>query len=132
MKKHTTLIAALCASALVLAAFAQTVPPTPPAAPPVPTMAALTAERDELAGKLAASQKAQNDSAITAEYFKALAERNEALLRLTQAQADIAQLRASLGDVQSRYDLEKAKVEELLKKSGASAVTASKPAPSAK
>lgn len=109
MKKYLLVLAALCAFTVL--ASAQLAPPaipapavtTPAAGIPSPeAFAAMVKERDEARGQAAALQQQQQQTSIVAEYYKAVAERNEAILRvnalqgqLTQAQGEIATLKAA-------------------------------------
>jgi hypothetical protein len=100
MKKILTVLILAAATA---AAIAQIAPPvnepkigaTAPASLD-PAVVAITKERDDAKAALAAAQTQQQQQAVVTEYYKAVAERNEAILRLTQANAQIADLQAKL------------------------------------
>lgn len=105
-------LAALCASAC----FANEAPK--PAAPAPDPVSILTKDRDEARAQVAQMQAQANQSAIVTEYYKALAEKNQAILQAVSLNQQLEQANARANDLQAKYDLEKAKVEELLKKAG--------------
>lgn len=109
MKKYLLLLAVLAT-----AAIAQTAPA--PVAPPAATTPAdgkkvdvLNApdgtygnitnaikERDEARAQIDILQKNAQQAAVVTEYYKVVAERNEALLRLTQANAQITVMQGEI------------------------------------
>lgn len=102
MKKLILLLAVIAT-----ASFAQVAPPAvpapAPAAPHVDTtssssvaIAELTKARDEAKAQVASLQAQQQQQAVITEYYKIVAERNEALLRLNQAQTENAALKSAL------------------------------------
>lgn len=130
--KKTLFLAALCAFAAVALLVS--------AAEPTAKIGAADEVAKELAeakAALGAAQTSLNSTQVAAEYYKVLAEKNGALLELVQTRAQLADISKQLADaqaqtasLQSRYDLEKAKVEALLKKSGKDGgVEATKSAP---
>lgn len=83
------------------------------AAPAVDPVAAVTKERDDLKTQLATAQQQTGALQEANRNLQIIAERNEALIRLIQANANIAEL-------QKQLDTEKAKTAELEKKLAAS------------
>jgi hypothetical protein len=126
MKKQIRFVS--FALALVAGAFAQVVPPPVPPAPD----AAIVKERDDLKAQFENLKTvAQNE--ITR--LTVLAERNELAYKLRDAAQENLALRNALAaeqaksaELQSRYDMEKAKVEAMLKKHPNETVRADKPA----
>lgn len=140
MKK--TLLA-LFALTLCVGAFAQATG-IPPANPPA--VAAPDPVAKELADTKAQLAQTQQAAQVEINRLSVLAERNEFAYRLTvanqenvalrnevaSARARAQELQTNLNDVQGRYDMEKAKVEALLKKHPSDSVAAqqvAKPAP---
>lgn len=140
MKKTLLSILALT---LVVVAFAQAtgVPATAPFGPingnpaTAPTVDSIQKELADTKAQLAQTQQA---ATVEINRLSVLAERNEFAYRLTVANQQVQalnnelvgakaraeELQKSLIDVQSRYDMEKAKVEALLKKHPGEAVAA--------
>lgn len=112
MKKPLLVFAALCAFASATAILTAAEPATMTfvkAQTDFKTVTVQTTAEAESAAKeladtkaaLATAQNAQQSSAIAAEYYKALSEKNDALLRLMQAQVQLADLQSQLAAARS-------------------------------
>lgn len=125
MKTIKSSIILLCLATL---AFAQTPPPPTPAPTPTP------AETEQLKLKSDLSESQERVTYLTKLCNGIEQQRNaaegragNAALQLSIASEMVADYKQKLADLQSRYDLEKAKVEVMLKeKGGNSAVEAKK------
>lgn len=105
MKKLILTLAALCASALVNAAPAPAEAPKPDQAVNDiasirANMSTLAKERDDAKAQLSAAQAQQQQTAVAVEYYKTLAERNEALLRVVSVQAELEAVKKQLAEAQ--------------------------------
>lgn len=114
MKKITAL---LVLAVLATAAFAQINPPATPipnatavpkVEPPQPATAVavmeiekLTKERDEARGQAQQLQQQQQQTSVVAEYYKATAERNEAILRLNAMAAELEKAKAEIATLKA-------------------------------
>lgn len=131
MKKFASLLIGLLLCAV---AFAQT-PATPPAAakpavvvPKPDPIVDLTKERDEAKAALANAQAQQQQTSVAAEYYKAVAERNQALLQIVQLQQDLANTQKALTDAQAKLtEFEKKAGDQRVLDSAKAAIDAKKP-----
>lgn len=102
MKKLLSVVIAafcICSSAIVISAIAaSTAKPTDATPDPI------VRELADTKAALATAQNAQQSSAIAAEYYKAISEKNEALLRLMQVQAQVADLTKQLAEARAEVE----------------------------
>lgn len=100
---------------LGLAVLGLAVEPTPKAPPTVDAIAMITKQRDDAQAALAAAQAQQQQTQIAVEYYKTVAERNEALLRLTQLQGELTAKTKALDDLKAEHDKTVAELAALKK-----------------
>lgn len=113
MKKLTLILLGLALSASALAVEPAPLPAgasdlvhrtPPPAAPASTAIADLTKERDDAKAQLANALAQQQQTSIAAEYYKAVAERNQALLQIVQLQTDLTKAQQALAEVTAERD----------------------------
>lgn len=69
-----------------------------------PALDALTKERDDLRSALAQAQGQAQQTAIVTEYYKAMAEKNQAILQLITAQQQLTEANARVTTLQAELD----------------------------
>lgn len=105
MKKIAILLAVFATAVLAQTAPATyTIIPPPADVATATALAKMTKERDDAVAQAKAATAQQQQQAIAAEYYKAVAERNEALLRLQQTGNELTLTKEQLAAATKRAD----------------------------
>lgn len=110
------LVAGLLATFINAAAEPAPVAPVTPPISAANELTAITKERDDAKAALAASQAQQQQNAIVTEYYKAVAEKNEAILRVVAVNEQLQAAQKELAAVKAELEVEKVKVAALQQK----------------